>query len=144
MDGARNTVECMAMLFDEGRIEESLDCFAPDAIFTNPLGTMTGRDEIAGMFQMFAAAFTGISHNIAHAIVAGELEATEGRITCTHTGILSSPAGDIPATGRSLDLAQALWGTVRHGKIVELRAYWDLAAFMAQLGLAPEPAAATD
>ena len=142
MGEARNTIERMTLLFDSGDVEASLDCFADDATFTNPLGTNRGRDEIAVMFRMFDAAFSGLSHGISRAVTAGESEATEGVVTCTHTGTLPSPAGDVPATGRSIELPQALWATVRDGKIVEFHGYWDLASFMGQLGLAPEPAAA--
>jgi steroid delta-isomerase-like uncharacterized protein len=141
MGEARNVLERMVNLFDDGQLEASLDCFAPDATFTNPLGRFTGREEIAGLFEMFASAFSEVSHNVQNALTSDGVQATEGRVTATHTGTLSTPAGDVPATGRSLDLPQAIWASVRDDRIVDLRAYWDLATFMAQLGLAPEPAA---
>jgi steroid delta-isomerase-like uncharacterized protein len=141
MAEASEVVERMVQLFDDGDVAASLECFAPDATFVNPLSTLNGREEIRGLFEAFASAFTDLRHNLSSRLEAGDRFAYEGRITGTHTGTLSSPVGEIPATGRSIDYRFAAVGRVTEGRIVELRSYWDVAELMTQLGLMPEPAA---
>ena len=51
------------------------------------------------------------------------------------TGPLQTPAGTIPATGKTLQLRFAEVFEMRDGKIKTTRAYWDTATLMRQLGL---------
>ena len=74
---------------------------------------------------------------ITNVIVAGALVATEHIGRGTHTGPLQSPAGDVPPTGRSFELRIAEVYELRDGKIDSLRAYYDIATFLRQLGLMP-------
>ena len=48
----------------------------------------------------------------------------------------------IPPTGRAFTLPYVDIFQARDGKFVSHRIYWDNAAFLAQLGLLPEPATA--
>jgi steroid delta-isomerase-like uncharacterized protein len=68
----------------------------------------------------------------------GDWVTTEHRGTATHTGPLRTPTGEIPATGRKLDLWCSEHFEVRDGKLRRMRAYYDGAAVMRQLGLMPE------
>lgn len=65
----------------------------------------------------------------------GEWIATEHHGTATHTGPLRTPTGEIPPTGRRLDLWFSELFEVRDGRLRAMRAYYDGAAFMRQLGL---------
>jgi steroid delta-isomerase-like uncharacterized protein len=53
----------------------------------------------------------------------------------THTATLSGPGGDIPATGRRVELALAELFRFRDGKIVEFRYYFDAFSLFQQLGI---------
>jgi predicted ester cyclase len=53
----------------------------------------------------------------------------------THTGPLATPAGDIPATGRSATLQFVDVYEVVGGKIKSQHNYFDSGALMAQLGI---------
>ncbi len=53
----------------------------------------------------------------------------------THNGPLKTPAGDIPATGRRVELQFVDCYKLRNGKIVESRIYFDMVSMMTQLGL---------
>jgi steroid delta-isomerase-like uncharacterized protein len=143
MGSAREVVERMATLFDEGDVAGSVGCFSADAVFVNPLTTVRGADEISELFSAFASAFTDLRHNVSFGFEADDLVALEGAVTGTHTGTLAAPTGEIPATGRSIDYRFAVIARVTDGKIAEMRSYWDVAQFMTQLGLMPERAAAT-
>ena len=59
----------------------------------------------------------------------------------THNGTLKSPAGDIPATGRRVELPFVDCHRLRNGKITESRIYFDTGSMMAQLGLSAGPTA---
>ena len=65
----------------------------------------------------------------------GEWVATEHHGTATHTGPLRTPTGEIPPTGRTLDLWFSENFEVRDGKLRRMRVYYDGAAVMRQLGV---------
>ena len=55
-----------------------------------------------------------------------------------NTGPLGSPAGEIPATGRSVDVPFCDVLEIRAGKIAGGKSYFDMATMMRQLGLMPD------
>lgn len=57
----------------------------------------------------------------------------------THTGAFVTAAGEIPPTGRTVELRIAEFYEFREGKISRLHAYYDTATMMRQLGLLPSP-----
>jgi predicted ester cyclase len=63
----------------------------------------------------------------------------EGTFSGTHGGVLRTPAGDIPPTGRgvSLDYIQVL--RFRDGKHVSFNLMFDRLLMLEQLGLIPAP-----
>lgn len=65
----------------------------------------------------------------------GDLIFTEHTGTGTHTGPLQTPGGAIPATGKTITLQFAEAFSLRDGKIRQMKAYWDSATMMRQLGL---------
>lgn len=67
----------------------------------------------------------------------GEWVATEHFGSATHTGPLQTPKGELPATGRRIELWFAENFRVRDGKIVLMRVFYDGAAVLRQLGLMP-------
>jgi steroid delta-isomerase-like uncharacterized protein len=68
-------------------------------------------------------------------IAQDDMVATEHTGTGTHMGTLQTPAGPIPATGKSVKLQFSEVFIMRDGKIKTMRAYWDTATLMRQLGL---------
>jgi C-1 hydroxylase len=56
--------------------------------------------------------------------------------TATHTG----PLGDIPPTGKTVELTNYIVQRIENGKIAETWIGWDNLAALAQLGLFPPPA----
>ena len=67
--------------------------------------------------------------------VDGDRVATEHVGRGTHTGPMTGPSGEIPPTGRSFVLPVAEFMELRGGKLSRLRAYYDGASLMRQLGL---------
>lgn len=70
----------------------------------------------------------------------GDRAAGEIRLTGTNSGPLATPIGEVPATGRRMDMREALAGRITaENLIVEDRRYYDIGTLMQQLGLAPQP-----
>lgn len=60
----------------------------------------------------------------------------------TNTGPIMGPEGEIPPTGRSVEMRFCDVWDFSNGTLAGGRSYFDMASLMAQLGLAPEPVAA--
>jgi predicted ester cyclase len=83
------------------------------------------------------------AHVQVHALhIAGDVAVEEGTFTGTHNGVLHSPAGDIPPTGRrvTVDYVQVLG--FRGGRHVSFNLMYDRLLLLEQLGLSPVPATA--
>lgn len=94
---------------------------------------------VGGMRQFYDLWFEACPDNQIHyryIVTEGERVLGEANFTGTHSGVLHSPAGEIPPTGErvSVDYVGAL--RVANSKIVSLRVYFDVMDLMAQLGLA--------
>jgi steroid delta-isomerase-like uncharacterized protein len=61
----------------------------------------------------------------------------------THTGTLATPAGSIPATGRSVTLELCDVLEFGDGKVKSTRTYFDSGSLMTQLGVTAEQVAPT-
>jgi steroid delta-isomerase-like uncharacterized protein len=111
---------------------------APEQRFLDvPMGqTTTGPAGIKEFFSVWADAFPDSRAEI------NELHGNDGHVTDvftfrgTHTKPLRTPAGDIPATNKKVELAGCFLFETRGGKIVASRNYYDLATIMRQLGVA--------
>ncbi len=69
-------------------------------------------------------------------LVAGDRACIEFRTTGTHTGVLSTPQGDLEPTGRRIDFRGAFLMRVNmKGEIEEDHTYFDTAEFAEQLGI---------
>jgi predicted ester cyclase len=66
--------------------------------------------------------------------------AAEVRFSGTHTGPLAMPGGELPPSGKRIEMPAADFITVANGQITAWRVYIDMGTFMRQLGLSPEPA----
>jgi steroid delta-isomerase-like uncharacterized protein len=101
-----------------------------------PLGvTLHGPEGFRQSVQGWATAFPDSRVEVTN-IVAGEEGAViEFRGRGTHTGPLNGPAGEIPATGRSVDIPFCEVMQIKNGKITSVHTYFDAATMMGQLGL---------
>ena len=83
----------------------------------------------------FVEAFPDIKHRVIDPIESDGRIAFELEITGTHTAPLVGPGGEIPPTGKPIQLAAANVWTVAGGKIASYHIYFDQMSFMGQLGL---------
>jgi heme-degrading monooxygenase HmoA/limonene-1,2-epoxide hydrolase len=97
---------------------------------------LTGREAAEAIWGTWIGAFPDNRLEIM-AIHAGDRGGVhEGRFTGTHTGTLRAPAGEIAATGRTVDARFAGVYEFEEGKITSWHLYFDQADLLSQLGLA--------
>lgn len=119
-----------------GNVAAAVALLAPNAEFSTPVGTLPVPDGARAMLEGYVRAFPGNRFEVARTIGSGEEIAVEGVWAGKHTGPMSMPDGStVPATGRALRVPYATIFRVEGGLITRHRAYWDMASFLAQLGL---------
>jgi len=130
----RDSVEA----FNRGDAAGYSSHYAEDARLIGPFfpEPLVGRDVIEETTASMSAAFPDMRWTIVSLLEDGSRVACELHIEGTHSGPLSTPDGDIPATGRqvSFDVAEILEFT-DDDLVAEHREYMDPGAMMAQLGL---------
>jgi predicted ester cyclase len=110
-----------------------------DCVFEGPGGVrLEGGDAVAGYAKVWLNAFSDAALEADSIVVDGDWVAMNGTFKGTHDGILSSPNGDVPATGRRLEGRCAQLARFQDGKAVEEHLYFDQMDVITQLGLAPE------
>ncbi len=87
--------------------------------------------------------FADVSVEVLNVVESGDWAVAECVGRGTHSGPMQTPMGEVPATGKQLELHFCSVIKVRDGKIVEGRDYYDAMTIASQLGLIPEPAAST-
>ena len=118
---------------------EKLQAVYSAATFTNvPLGvTLPGSEGVKQQVLFIAEAFPDHSVEITQVIATEDQAVVEFTVRGTNTGPLHLPTGDVPATGRSLELRCCSVFQIRNGKIVSEHIYYDTMTMLQQLGLVP-------
>lgn len=112
----------------------AIDARVIGPFFPEPL---EGRDAIEQTAAAMAVAFPDMRWHIVTLLEDGNRVALEIHIEGTHEGPLATPAGEVPATGRTVSFdVGAVYEFNEDGLVSELREYMDPGALMAQLGLA--------
>jgi steroid delta-isomerase-like uncharacterized protein len=112
------------------------DSVAYDPFYPEPL---KGRAAIEKDAADFFRAFPDIRFELINLFDKGDRAAGEVKMTGTNSGPLATPMGEVPATGKRIDLRGALVGRINaENLIVEERRYYDTGTMMKQLGLTPE------
>ena len=95
----------------------------------------------AGLKQFllgFSTAFPNSRGEVAIVFATEERAVIEVILRGTHTGVLHSPAGDIPPTGRAFQLHACEVFQIRNRKIIRHATYYDALGLMQQLGVIPQ------
>jgi steroid delta-isomerase-like uncharacterized protein len=119
--------------FNKKDLDRLASCATGDARVTVvPFGSKFGFREDA---ENWARAFPDGEIQVTNLVTQGDSVICEFTGRGTQTGILKGPTGDIPATGRRVEVACVESYRLRNGKIAECRIYFDAASMLAQLGL---------
>src|SRR6516165_5090433 len=122
--------------FNAHDINGFADVLADDAVFRAPGGTGgEGKAACTEFFGGWLGAFPDAHVQIHGLHITGNVAVEEGTFTGTHIGVLHTPAGDIPPTGRpvTVDYIEVLG--FRDGKHVSFNLMYDRLLLLEQLGL---------
>jgi ketosteroid isomerase-like protein len=119
-----------------------LQLYTEDAVGEAPEGGLEGREVIVEYLTSFQRAFPDLSWEARATFESDDSALDEGTLVGTHTETLSTPEGDVPATGRRIRLRECDVITVRDGRAASHRFYYDRVDLAAQLGLDESGAAA--
>jgi len=111
--------------------------WSDDGELVAPNASMQGREQVLGFFGVFWDAFPDGRLETSRVLADGSTVAAEGRFVGTHTGVMRTPAGDVPATGRNVDVRWMSSYEVRGDELASEHLYFDQADLLGQLGLMP-------
>jgi steroid delta-isomerase-like uncharacterized protein len=128
---------------DFDRLAESM---APEGTITmvGSGQTLRGPEGSRQYNTMWDTAFPDGMVTVDRVIAQGDHVVVEFTGRGTHTGTLTTPAGDIPATGRSVTLQFLDVLEFTDGKVASQRTYFDTGSMMAQLGISATRPAGVD
>lgn len=115
------------------------ELYAEDAVaFTPDEGELRGRDSIVEYWRTMTEAVPGATFEVLHSYEAGDTAIDEGIYRGRNTGPLELPNGEtLPPTQKEVRIRGVDIATVRDGRIVDYRLYFDEMDFLGQLGLLP-------
>jgi steroid delta-isomerase-like uncharacterized protein len=123
-------------------VEELTRAYSPEAIVEDPQypEPIRGQRGVQDDFEAFLRGFPDLRAEIRSVLDGEDRCAWEATLRGTHRGPLSGPTGDIPATGRSVEVRMAGFTRVdESGSIVEEHRYYDMAGLIDQLGVMEPP-----
>lgn len=119
--------------FGKGNLDVVDETHSEDAVWHGPGGKeVRGRGALKEMMSGYATAFPDMRMTVEHAVAEGDVLAAHWRVVGTHDG----PLGDIPPTGRTVDIRGHIMSRFEDGKIVEEFEVFDELGMLQQLGLA--------
>ena len=140
---AATDAAALAQRFNDAYNERDWDAAAamtaPNATFVSvPTGeTFHGPEGAKQFLQVWATAFPQSRVETTNLVADAQGAAIEFVGRGVHAGLLKTPMGDIPATGRSVEQHFCSVLKADGGQVQENRLYFDVAGLMQQLGVMP-------
>jgi len=140
---AREAFEKGTTTFNAHDIDGFTRVLADDVVFKAPGGLHgEGKAACAAFFGSWLAAFPDARVEVQAVHIVDDIAVEEGAFIGTQNGVLRGPMGDIPPTGRSVEVNYIQVLRFRDGKHVSFNLMFDRLMMLEQLGLVPTPAAA--
>jgi steroid delta-isomerase-like uncharacterized protein len=95
-----------------------------------------GADDVISLWQGWAKALPDSRATFDHVVESGNTVLLELTWRGTHSGPLQTPAGQIPATGKPIEVRACQVIEVADGKARVIRQYFDMVTLFQQLGIA--------
>jgi predicted ester cyclase len=102
-----------------------------------PGAAIRGREQVLVFLSVFQEAFPDGRLELKQLLVDGDTAAGEGVFVGSHEGVLRTPAGEVAATGRRVDLRWAALYRAEGDELVSEHLFFDQLELLSQLGLAP-------
>jgi predicted ester cyclase len=136
MADATEVIEQHVEAFNRRRAED--DPWSEDAELIAPGASLRGREEVRGFLGSFWDAFPDGRLELSRVFAEQSVAAAEGQFIGTHTGVLRTPTGDVPATSRNVQFRWMSSYDVRGDEIASEHLYFDQVDLLGQLGLMPD------
>ena len=129
--------------FNAHDIDAFTEVLADEVVFEAPGGMRgEGKEACAGFFGSWFTAFPDAHVDVHDVHFVDDVAVEEGTFTGTHEGVLHTPTGDVPPTGRPVSVQYIQVLRFRDGKHVSFHLMFDRLLMLEQLGLVPAPAEA--
>lgn len=139
---AREAFDKGTEAFNAHDIDAFAGTLADDVTYRAPGGISgAGREACAQFFAGWLEGFPDAHVEVHSVYITGDVALEEGTFTGTHDGVLRTPAGDIPPTGRHVTAEFIEVHRFRDGKSIYSNLMYDQLELLNQLGLMPAPAA---
>jgi steroid delta-isomerase-like uncharacterized protein len=139
MGQARDAAARFYELFAEEDIDGAAEIFDPDCTHVMPGGEQ-GMDQWKAFNAAFRRALTDAHMDVQNVVESDDAVAVEARFKGTFDEPLALSSGEIPPSGKPIDVRFADFFKLSDGKVVEHRVYWDQAELLTQLGVSPDKA----
>jgi steroid delta-isomerase-like uncharacterized protein len=104
--------------------------------------TYRGKNEIREMAEEWLNAFPDGKFQVQKVFGSGDSIGVETTFVGTHQGPLQGPMGEIPATGKRVNVPASDMITLKNGKIQSINCYMAGMVMMSQIGAMPQQKAA--
>ncbi len=123
--------------YNDRQFDRAVEVVAQDFVWTDPsIGeTLNGPEGQRQYMQTWATAFPDSRVEVVNIIANDNSAVVEFIGRGKHEGTLKTPVGDIPATGKNVEVHFCDIHEVRNGKIARSRTYFNAAALFRQLGV---------
>lgn len=122
--------------FNAHDIEGFAEVLNDDVVFEAPGGLQgQGKDACVEFFGGWFNAFPDAHVEVHGLHIVDDVAVEEGVFTGTHNGVLRSPAGEIPPTGRLVEVAYIQVLRFRDGKHASFNLMFDRLSMLEQLGV---------
>jgi len=112
-----------------------------DVVFEAPGGARgKGKAACLEFYGSWFQAFPDAHVDIHGLHILDDVAVEEGTFTGTHRGVLRTPTGDVPPTGRPVRIPYIQVLRIREGKHTSFTLMFDRLLMLEQLGLVPPPA----
>jgi ketosteroid isomerase-like protein len=140
---AREAFEKGTATFNAHDIDGFKEVLADNVVFTAPGGLKgEGKEPCAAFFGGWFTAFPDARVDVQAVHMIDDVAVEEGTFSGTQHGVLRGPAGEIPPTGRHVEVVYIQVLRFRDGKHVSFNLMFDRLLMLEQLGLVPAPAMA--
>jgi steroid delta-isomerase-like uncharacterized protein len=139
----RQAFEKGTATFNAHDLDGFTEVLADDVVFKAPGGMRgEGKAACAAFFGSWFAAFPNAHVEVEAVRIVDDVAVEEGTFMGTHNGVLHGPMGDVPPTGRSVEVDYIQVLRFRDGKHVSFNLMFDRLTMLEQLGLVPTSAVA--